>query len=656
MLRTSLSSWLLCLFSLLSCGQTQHHAAKISTTHIATLNHYADKSAFYQEKDPDSAIYYADKGLKLARKLDYRTGEGLMLIRFASINEQYANLKLAANYQQQAIDIFYKLHETRELADARLGMGTLEAKMGNFEKGKQLIEKALAQYTAKKNTDGIISAYTRLAELQVLSKKPELALSYYTKAEQLYKGRPLSKAYFSIINEIGKLHSDMGNHGKAITYYEKGMNSTSGAAYGKTNIAFLNYAGETLFAVGDTQKSLNYHQQGLRKAKALGLHEEEARSLIGIAKVLKNKDADLSVTHLKSALSIAHRIGHKQLSAEIYKSLSEIYKQQSNYQEALNTLQEHHRLLDSLLIINKGRKIAVLQSSYELAESKLRVETLELSNQEKTYQRNLGLLAAAAALLLLIVLAGYFYKTSRLNKRLEASNLIKDKLFSIIGHDLRNPISGITQLLSIMEHDQDMTPEEHHHMISEMRKQGDVTLEILNALLNWGEAQLKGIHIKPAAFNAAAVISKNVSALKKQAADKSILINDNIPEDLSLFADKDHFDFITRNLISNAIKFSYPAGTIAIKANTNAIPGQVVFSVSDHGTGISKSQQEQFLKSNIDISFGTKGEKGTGIGLMLSKEFVKANQGKIWLESEESKGTTFYFSFPSTAQASPPTV
>lgn len=134
-------------------------------------------------------------------------------------------------------------------------------------------------------------------------------------------------------------------------------------------------------------------------------------------------------------------------------------------------------------------------------------------------------------------------------------------------------------------------------------------------------------------------------ALQKHTADKSIVITDNTRPDLMLYGDINHFEFIIRNLLSNAIKFSHPSGTIQITADIKPGSGQVIFSVRDHGKGISREQQKAFLKSNMDISFGTKGEKGTGIGLMLSKEFIKAGKGRIWVESEEGKGTAFYFTF-----------
>lgn len=633
---------LLCL-AISACGQAHHKEAPVSKADSLKIRLYEHKSSAYQNKAPDSAIYFADQGLKLSKRLHYQFGEALMMNRLAHINEQYGNIKLAVKYQKASLLIFHHLHNALATADAAASLGILEGKQGNFKGGTQLINNALAQYQKSKNTAGIIKACTRLGEINELSGNHQQALQYYTRAEQLNQGRPVSDEYFSLINSMGKLHAKLGNHQQAAEYFEKGINQSGADKHIKAHIAFLNNAGKARDKLGDKQQALAYHQRGLEKARANGLHEEEARSLMGIANVLKNKDAEQSILHLKNALDIAHNIGHKQLASEIYHSLSDIYRQQSRYQEALTALEEHHRLLDSLLNANEGHKIAVLQSSYELAESKLRIDALELANRQKTYQRNEFIFTAIGILIVLMILAFYFYKNRRLNKNLAASNLIKDKLFSIIGHDLRNPIGGITQLLAVLQ-EEDLT-EEQQEMVTEMRKQGKVSLDILNALLNWGEAQLKGIHINPSNFNAKTSITKNIVSLKKHTGDKHITITDDTPENLMVYGDINHFEFITRNLLSNAVKFSHPAGIIEIGADLKAGSDQVIFFVKDYGKGISKAQQEQFLKTNLDVSFGTKGEQGTGIGLMLSKEFIKANKGRIWVDSEEGKGTTFYFTF-----------
>ncbi|HJU45957.1 MAG TPA: ATP-binding protein [Chitinophagaceae bacterium] len=125
---------------------------------------------------------------------------------------------------------------------------------------------------------------------------------------------------------------------------------------------------------------------------------------------------------------------------------------------------------------------------------------------------------------------------------------------------------------------------------------------------------------------------------------KKVKIIQQVPATLSIYADPDHFDFIIRNLLSNAIKFSHTGGTVTIAAE--AKKDEVLFSVRDEGVGIPVEKQKQFDTGNLSVAYGTNGEKGTGLGLLLTKEFIKVNKGRIWFQSTQGQRTTFYFSFP----------
>lgn len=638
------------VIALFACVQTDSGEAQVTIQQVdsARVRSYEYKSAMFQAQQPDSAVHYATAGLKLARRLHDKLGEALMMNRFARINEQYGNYGLAVKYQQGVIAIYKHLHLQSATDEGTVNLALLQGEEGHIKQARHVLNQILAQLKHRKDTTGQVKALIALGEVAELANNQKLALSYLERAEKLHGGAAVTDAYVNLLGNIGRLHGNLKNHRRAMDYYVKGIEKSKAHGHTKGHAAMLNHTGRVLDSLGDKQKALEYHQKGLEQARASALPEEEARSLMGIASTLKAEDAEGSVQHLKNALGIAHSIGHKHLAAEIYHSLADIYRQQSRYAEAMSALQEHHRLLDSLMDANRAHKIAVLQSSYELAQSRLQVETLELANREKTYQRNLGILAAIGILLVLVVVAAYSNKTKRLNKRLEASNSIKDKLFSIIGHDLRNPIGGITQLIGLMR-EGDLSEEEQRIMLAEMHKQGEATLDILNALLKWGESQLKGVNIQPSVFTPKECISKNIEALHHQATEKGVVLVDETPADMQAYGDVNHFDFVIRNLISNAIKFSYEAGKVEISAQANTEANEIVFSVKDHGKGISEAQQQLFLKSNMEIAYGTGGEKGTGIGLMLSKEFVQANKGRIWLQSAEGEGTTFYFSFPARA-------
>lgn len=380
---------------------------------------------------------------------------------------------------------------------------------------------------------------------------------------------------------------------------------------------------------GNKKMALHYHKQALHKAKAAHLPEHEARALLNIANLLKNEDVDKSLAYLDSALFIAKSIQHHQLAADIYHAMGEIYKQQENYQEALLALEEHHKLLDSLFATHKAQEIAHIKTA-----------------EKQKFERTVGILCIAAVGIIAFLFAYYFYKTRRLNRKLQESNRVKDKLFSILGHDLRGPAGSIIQALPIIESGS-LPPAKRQEIVEHVKAQGQAFLETLDSLLQWGKSQLQGTKVQQTKFNPQEIVTKNIEVLGGLASKKDLHIKQQFPRLFSVYADADHFDFIIRNLLSNAIKFSHPGGTITITAEEKK--EEVIISVRDEGVGIPLEKQKEFDNGNLQVAYGTRGEKGTGLGLLLTKEFIKANKGNIWLESHPGQGTTFYVSLPASA-------
>lgn len=392
----------------------------------------------------------------------------------------------------------------------------------------------------------------------------------------------------------------------------------------KEHVEKLTDTAHQLMASGDRSKALEYHKRALQHSKQARLPEHEARSLVHIARILKTEDAGKSLEHLNAAMGIAKEINHRQLQSDIYLAMAEVYRQQQNYTEALHALEEHHRLLDSLFSLNKKHEIARVQ-----AEDK------------RLMERWLLLAGLSAAAIIAIVLAVYFRKIKKLNTALQQSNLVKDKLFSILAHDLRGPAANIAQSLELIEAGV-LPADEQQQLLEQLGKQSTAFANTLQSLLEWANSQLRGITATPSLFDAREVVENNARVLSGQLTEKQLRVEDRLPASVPVFADRYHFDIIIRNLLSNAVKFSHPGGTIHVDMTEEQ--DVFVFAVRDEGIGISPERQKQLNTAGIDVSFGTKGEKGTGLGLLLAKEFAKALGGNIWLTSEEGKGTTFYFS------------
>jgi len=231
------------------------------------------------------------------------------------------------------------------------------------------------------------------------------------------------------------------------------------------------------------------------------------------------------------------------------------------------------------------------------------------------------------------------------NQSLLLANKAKDRFLSIIGHDLRNPFNAIRGFSKMLLHDGDMLSDEEKKELLEMiHKSSDDTFKLLESLLEWANVQKGNFKLNKVEFDLATVLQNNLESHQILASLKDIHIKGDF-ESILVDADKSMVDTCIRNLISNAIKFSFPGQNIELRAMKK--DKFAIVQVKDQGVGMSEKQVKQLFKiDSIFTSEGTANETGTGFGLMLSKEFVEMNGGQIRVSSVKDKGTSFYFSIP----------
>jgi len=248
--------------------------------------------------------------------------------------------------------------------------------------------------------------------------------------------------------------------------------------------------------------------------------------------------------------------------------------------------------------------------------------------------------------MLIIRLLIFLSCTKLKNEELLKLNFEKDKFFSIIAHDLRSPfnaIIGYSDLLLEQVLNKDIEGIDEYAQI--ILKSSQSAMDLLMNLMEWSRSQTGRIEFNPEYFEIVAFIKKNTQMYIDIAGQKSITIKYNLPQNLTVFADRNMINTIFRNLITNAIKFTMPGGEVNISAKEKQ--NEIIFSVSDTGVGIPQNRIDKLFR--IDQSYSTAGtnkEEGTGLGLILCKEFIEKHNGKIWVESLVGVGTTFNFSLP----------
>lgn len=237
-------------------------------------------------------------------------------------------------------------------------------------------------------------------------------------------------------------------------------------------------------------------------------------------------------------------------------------------------------------------------------------------------------------------------KLNHFTEELREANQSKDKFFSIIAHDLKSPFQGLLGYSQILANEFDtLSEEEIKVFISSIDELSNSAFKLLQNLLDWSRLQTGKMVFYPEWLNLLVELHPTLTLVKQTAVKKEISLSYSIDSNLFLTADKNMLTTVVRNLISNAIKFTKPGGEVRI--NSRLIDGNVEFSVSDTGIGIRKEDIDKIFRLDKSISTrGTANEEGTGLGLLLCKEMIQQHKGKIWIESEFGKGTTFYFTIP----------
>jgi len=230
---------------------------------------------------------------------------------------------------------------------------------------------------------------------------------------------------------------------------------------------------------------------------------------------------------------------------------------------------------------------------------------------------------------------------------LKILNQTKDKFFSIIAHDLRGPVGTMSSLLDfINEEYKDKLDEKLMKTFKVLNNTSLLTFNLLENLLTWARSHSGNIAYNPANYNIKTIIENDFQILNASAQEKKIKLVNQVPDDIICKVDNAMIDTVVRNLLGNAIKYTHENGliTVSYKKNNHFVE----ISICDTGIGMSQQVIEKLFRideKNVSMR-GTNGEKGTGLGLILCKEFVEKHGGKIWVESEKEKGSTFYFSVP----------
>lgn len=605
----------------------------------------------YKSVAGDSAMPYVEQGLQEFTHSGYKHGQGAMLLLLSNIYNERGLLVVAREKAELALQLFTELNEEQYSGRAHNSIGNANSYLGNYTEAVKHFLAALKNFEHLQDTSDIINTYLELGAANDFNGNHEQALGYYNKALDLSLRTVETANIVYLYNNIGLNYARKGAFDTALKYFEKAEVLSRKPAYIKTRIHPLLNLGKVYNAKGDNKKALDYLYQALALAKSLNTKEPVSRVLLEIGQI-ESESTPPNISSLQEGLKVAKEIDSKRLQANFLSALANVADKTGNYKEEVALLKQARVLRDSIFNIDKAKEIANLQSEYELKRTSTQLAALELSEKRNAEKKNIIIIIAVVLTVTLITLMLFYTRSSRLNRELsirehdlKKANGVKDRLFSIIGHDLKGPIGNIPALLEIYKQD-DNTEEEKAHILKSMEESSRASFETLEKLLSWGKQQIKGNVFSPTTLDVTTIMNDMLRLHGVAVENKQITIHNNVAPGTQVYADENHFKFVMRNLVSNAIKFSQPGGDVEIGATQQAGAHQLTFSVKDNGIGIDKAMQQHIFDPSHESTVGTANETGTSIGLMLCKEFVIQNGGNIWVESTKGQGTTFFFTVP----------
>ncbi|PKP47006.1 MAG: hypothetical protein CVT92_17235 [Bacteroidetes bacterium HGW-Bacteroidetes-1] len=386
-------------------------------------------------------------------------------------------------------------------------------------------------------------------------------------------------------------------------------------------LVILNKANLFAFNLLQHEKAIQYALEALEYAKANGIIIYE-------------------IMVYKSLYTSYYELGDYKNAYEYFNRYTELWGQTYNDDLKLNLLIQKHKHeteMNRIELLNKKKNVRFVAVSSTLIIIVLGVFSFILFKNNKKKKALLDELHKKNNFI------------SQQNDKLTIANATKDKFFSIIAHDLKSPFNSIIGFSNILiERVQEKDYEGIENDAGIILQSSHRAMDLLMNLMEWSRSQTGRIEFNPEHIDMVKLICETVTLFENVARQKSILLNMTLPPTSFVFADKAMISTILRNLIANAIKFTNTGGRITVF--TNEKPEGLTVSVSDNGVGIPKASRDNLFR--IDKTYSTPGtnkEKGTGLGLILCKEFVDKHGGKIWAESVEAKGSTFHFSIPKTA-------
>jgi signal transduction histidine kinase len=640
--------------------------------------------------DVEQTLKYAKEANNISSKIRYEKGEAKSLVLIGIYHDEKSDYLEALVFYNRALHIFEKINDKKGITKCYNNIGIIYRYQGDYARALEYYFKSLEIAEELNDKVSIGKSYNNIGVIYFYQSDYAKSLEYYQKSLKIDKEVRDRSGESCSLNNIGIIYEYQADYAKALEYYKKSL-AIKEELGNKSGIAIcLSNMGNIYKIMGDYANAFVCYQKSLELCREIGRKSTETHCYVGLSSLyLAQNNVVKAVNNSKKAYSLAMEIGSEQLIMESAEILSKSYYALQKYKEAYEYHVIFKQMNDSLFNEKNTEKLTAIEFKYKYEKEKELAELAQLKKdalvQEKERRQEIvrNVLIGGFIFMFLVALIVYrnlvqkrktnkllatqkediewrnkalFIKNDEIklhserlrsvNTKLKEANKTKDKFFSVISHDLKSPfnaILGYSNLLS--EYYESYDDDKRKRMIGDLNSSANSAFKLLEDLLTWSRSQLGGVEFSPEILHLDELISETVYYLNGQATNKEIKVLNEVPHKTLVYADKGMLSAITRNLISNAIKFTHNGGEIRIYVEIT--DSGIIVSVADNGVGIS----EKVIPHIFDISensktSGTNNESGTGLGLILCKEFVEQHGGKIWVESKVGVGSIFSFTLP----------
>lgn len=618
----------------------------------------------------DSVNYYAHQLLDLA----IATNDSVMMASaYQSIGYAYYyqnELDKTLSYFEKAKEILDELEIPIETGLLYMDFGNLYGEMGYFEKALTFYEKA--EEVLKEHSpypEDLAIVYYNLGHTFMDINDIHNLKKYIGKTAEIVEGYEIYYLLPAVQNMEAYVAIQEKNYAKARALSEEALAGSTNEKDLVEQVFALENLGLIEMAGGNATHAIAYLDSSLTIARQYGDQN-----------IVISQKAMLASFHLEngnlaladSLASSAYRQGKAFNSLLITKRTSSVYadvlEQKGEHQTALEIYKIYTKAKDSINSFEVSEKLLRSQNRISTQQNQLLKAEATLLKANNTRNKIL-ILATSVALVLSVVIIilmvlnlGARKKAARelrikqktidekskeleqKNIQLERMNNGKDKLFSIITHDMKEPFNQITSFIHILEHTTELDPS-MKELIAKIKESTRSTLFAMNNLLMWSKSQFMNLQTQAEEVDMRSVVNSVEAELTTTIKDKLLVLHTMIGENTTLIADRHHVEIILRNLLSNAIKFSPKGGVVDLTVQ-RTLDG-IEIAVRDNGKGMTREEVDNIFDTQKHFSTpGTLNEKGTGLGMLIVSEFVKENKGTIEIDSEKNKGSTFKVILP----------